>query len=107
MATIIQRNKIVAHVDNTPSKEDDGFIYTVRETGYSSTSECLANNNAFAYVRKKCKKLLSLLNRKRPKGTPPLTSLPRIYGTLMPNRIRTKFPEKRKRTIWQYDNKNL
>lgn len=102
MAVIITKSEIVCHIDTKLSNLSDGNLYIVRETGFSSESEKTAINNGLAYIRKRARKLLRLLNRNRPKGTPVYTSLPRLVEPeTKPKRVRTIPPkQKRIRTVW-------
>lgn len=63
MATIIKKGHLTAHVMDGLDRESDGNTFTVRETGFSSTSQKTAINNAFAWLGKQWKRHMRKVNR--------------------------------------------
>lgn len=96
MATIIKKGHLTVHVKDELDRYSDGTIYRVMETGYESTSQKLAINNAFAYLRKQWRRYIRKINRFRSEIEIETPSKEKV------KRIRTKSPVKRKRTQVEY-----
>lgn len=67
MATIITKGDISCHINTGLCPDSDGLLFIVEETGYNTTSEQLAINNALAYIKRQRRALLRGLNRQRKK----------------------------------------
>jgi DNA-binding SARP family transcriptional activator len=68
MAVQISKKHITSHITTGLDKYSDGLTFTVMETGYTSTSEKSAIQNARTWLRKAWTKYLRLENRKKGLG---------------------------------------
>lgn len=64
MATRIQKGHLSVLIKSKLDRYSDGNLYYVMETGFESTSERTAINNALAYLAKEWKKFLRKFNSK-------------------------------------------